>query len=350
VCAIAWTRLERETRTVVTTQARSKRSTLNLTAAGAVAYCSVFPIMQVALVAAFGHGGYRQAGWALAATVLFMPWYARNVLYCARGVRPPHGVWTFVAVTVIILGALPLTGTIWLPSTHVIAVYALIVLRPRWSLPVLVGVVLVQLPYVWWLGSTYPSPDTYYASTALWRTSAVFAPIWLLGAIRQLDTARRALAHDAVVRERLEVDEDLRRTLGTALARIAETADRAATSAAPTAIAASVREIVDDSRRTLADARRTITKYHHPSLGAELSTAAALLSAAGIETALVLPASGVLDSAGAEFRAEVRSEIAALLRESIDGACTITLRDDGGLRLVIDKHPLPIAAVEGGAR
>jgi hypothetical protein len=46
-----------------------------------------------------------------------------------------------------------------------------------------------------------PGAPYYYPITLLWRTSAVFVPVWLVAAVRQLEAARNDLARDAVLRE-----------------------------------------------------------------------------------------------------------------------------------------------------
>jgi hypothetical protein len=61
-----------------------------------------------------------------------------------------------------------------------------------------------------------PATMAYYLVTVLWRSAAVVVPTWLVGAVRRLQEDRRALADEAVVRERLRIDTELRATLGAA--------------------------------------------------------------------------------------------------------------------------------------
>jgi signal transduction histidine kinase len=303
---------------------------------GVIAYCMVFPIVQVGVIAESADGSYGRAAWALAATACFLPLHLRHVLSAVRGTRPPDAVWSFLVMSAVIAGAAPLAGPIWLPSFHAVAVSALIVLRPRWSLAVVAAVVIAQAPLALALDSTITAGASYYTLTVLWRSTAVFVPVWLLGTIRQLDTARQALAHEAVVRERLDIDAELRRTLGIALAGIAARGERAAAlvDRDPLALPGDLQELVDSSRRTLGEARQMVSSYHRPSLRAELSTAAALLTAAGIETTLVLPPATQLETAGPQFRAQIRSATAALLRDGSTRRCVITVTSrDGQARL-----------------
>lgn len=297
---------------------------------GVLAYCSVFPIMQVAVIAESSDGGHRRAAWALAATACYLPLHLRHVLYAVRGTRPPHGASTFLAMAAVIAAVIPMAGTLWLPTTHAVAVSALIVLRPRWSLPAVAAVVAAQTPLALALHSSLTDAATYYTLTVLWRSSVVFVPVWLLGTVRQLDAARQALARDAVLRERLTIDGELRRTLGIALAGIAARGERAGSLVERSAVDDALHDLVARSRHTLAEARQLIRSYHRPSLRAELSTAAALLTAAGIQTRVVLPPDGRFDAAP-DFRDRIRAATAALLRDGSARPCVLSVGADGQL-------------------
>src|SRR5438128_1250084 len=165
--------------------------------AGALAYCSVFPFIQIGLVAESWAGGYGRAAWALAATAVYLPIHLRHVHYAIRGRRPPAGAGGLAIMTVAIAAALPVSRELWLPTFHAAAVSALIVLRPRWSLPFFGALLIAQAPLSLALHSQIPSAPSYYTLTLIWRTSAVFLPVWLIGTVRQLEAARRALADDA---------------------------------------------------------------------------------------------------------------------------------------------------------
>jgi hypothetical protein len=297
---------------------------------GILAFCAVFPIVQVVVIAASLDHWHRRAAWALAATAVYLPLHLRHVLYAVRGTRPHYAGATVLVMAAAIVGVLPMVGPYWLPSMHAIAVSALIVLRPRWSLPVVVAVVAAQTPLALALHSSVVDATTYYTLTMLWRTSVVFVPVWLLGTVRQLDAARQALARDAVLRERLTIDGELRRTLGIALAGIAARGERAGSLVERSAVDAALHDLVARSRHTLAEARQLIRSYHRPSVRAELSTAVALLAAAGIETRVVLPPDGSFDAAP-EFRARIRAATAALLRDGSARACVLSVRADGQL-------------------
>ncbi|MGH3397316.1 MAG: hypothetical protein ACRDPO_21765, partial [Streptosporangiaceae bacterium] len=190
--------------------------------AAVAAYCMVFPVVQVGLIAA-SNPGYGQAAWAAAATAAYAPLYLFQVSYLVRDRRPPRAGWALAAMTAIIVAALPLAGGWWLPSFASVAVCLLLMVPWRWSLPGVAALIAAQVP----LAAAFPAADwpdapaarlPYFAVTLGWRIAAVFIPVWLVRTVRQLDAARRELAQDVVLRERLRTDDRLRQTLGAALA------------------------------------------------------------------------------------------------------------------------------------
>ena len=123
--------------------------------------------------------------------------------------------------------------------------------------------------------------------TLLWRTAAVFVPVWLAGTVGQLEKARRELAQNAVLRERLQLDDRLRVTLRARWPRSWPAGSgprrrRMAIRPRPGGTAA-LAETSGASGRAPA----AFSALHRPS-PAELETAASLLTAAGIPTRLAL--------------------------------------------------------------
>lgn len=327
-----------------------------LTPAGIAAYCMVFPFVTIDVTAA-SNPGYSRLVWALAATAAYAPLYLRHVLYFVRDQRPPGAGWTLAAVTVIIAGATPFAGGWWLPSFAAVAVCLLMMGPWRWSLLSIAGLVAAQVP----LALAFPAagwPDApaarppYFAITLVWRTAAVFIPVWLAKAVRQLQAARRELAEDAVLRERVRVDDRLRQTLGAALATIAARGERSAALAggSPGSAGPELSALVETARGALADTRQLLRGLHQPSLRAELETAANLLTAAGIQTRLVLAGGEPPAKASAEFRAALRLATARLLRDDTARACVLTLTSvDGPAQLDIQvdgKHLASMAVTQ----
>lgn len=353
--ALPWRGLVSRGEVVVrlTDSARSGSRT-RLTDTGIAAYCMVFPVVQVGVVIAEANGGFGSGGWALAATAAYVPLYLRHVLYFIRGRRPPAAGWTLAAVTIVVAGAVPLVGQGWLPSFFAVAVCFLMVAPWRWSLPAVAALALAQAPLAIAFPLAAPAAfrgaPVYYAITMLWRTSAVFVPVWLVALVRQLEAARNDLARDAVLRERLTVDSRLRATLGVALASISARGQKSASLAGtdPAAAARELTALAEISRDALADTRKLLNGLRQPPIRAELETAAGLLTAAGIATRLVLPAGDPAGSVSPELRSGLRSATARLLRDGTARTCVITLASAGGReQLGIDVDGQRLALLDG---
>jgi two-component system, NarL family, sensor histidine kinase DesK len=140
----------------------------------------------------------------------------------------------------------------------------------------------------------------------------------------------------AIARERLRIDDELRRTLGVALHAIVARGEWAIALAArnPAMVEDELRALVEGSRQGLAEARRTIRGYQQLSLRAELDSAAALLAAAGIHTRLVLPSGELPESVDAAPRAALQAAVARLLHSGAVRHCSIMVtRQDGRVQL-----------------
>lgn len=322
---------------------------------GALVYGSVFPLVQLGLVVTDPNGS-REVSWpvAVAATAAYLPLYLHHVAWAARRARPPAGRWTLLVLAAVVTAGLPLVGSHWLPVFAVVAASAMFVLPWPRSLLVAGGVVAAQAPLALAVDSPLPDAASYYVFSVWWRAASLFVPIWLLGAIRQLQEARQSLAEEAVVRERLRIDGELRRTVGAALDSIAARGQRATTLVdGDLEVAASeVRELVDGSRRSLAEARRVINGYHQPTLNAELEAAAALLTAAGITTRVETRGEPLATTAAdPTVRSTLRAVAADVLRDGTAGACVITLISEGGRPQVkVRTEEGPTAGADGRAR
>jgi two-component system sensor histidine kinase DesK len=328
---ISWRPVGRS-RVVAKLQASQRSNRLILLATLGAMACSIgFPVLELVRVAidwapspSSGH-----ALQALVATACYLPLYVRLVWHAARGSRPPHAGWTVTVIAVVIVGAVPVVGTVWLPSLHALAVSVLIVVRPPWSLAVVAVLAAATAPLAIALGDPEWAP--YLAATVVWRGGAVFVLVWLVGATRRLQAAREALAEEAVARERLRMDRELRSTLGAALEAIAAKGQQAAALAVqdPTLAEGELEGLVEGSRRTLADARRLVNGYQQPSLRAELESATILLTAAGIHTRVVLAAGELPERLEAAPRAALRAAVARLLRDDAARHCAITVTSEG---------------------
>lgn len=302
---------------------------VRLAVPAALLHSTAFALVQLGVVVGYPYGP-DNAWWAVAATACCLPLHLHHVAWAVRGLRPPAGRWTLLALTAVVVAASPVVGNGWLPMFAFVAVSALLVLPWPWSVLAVAAVAAAQAPLAVALDSPV-DPAAYYAFVVLSRGTALFAPIWLLGAVSQLDQARRSLTEAAVVRERLRIDDELRGTVGIALAAVAARGRRAnAGSDDPEVLAGEASALVDDSRRALAAARRLVNGYRRPSLAAELQTAASLLRAAGVETRVELPAEGLADVADDEVRAALRDAVGAWLQDGGNGTCVLHATYAGG--------------------
>ncbi|MFG2004922.1 hypothetical protein ACGFNU_37830 [Spirillospora sp. NPDC048911] len=304
---------------------------VRLAPGGAVACSALFPTVQVAL--AFGYpGGTRAALWSLAATAAYLPLHMRHLWHAARGARPPAGLWSLAAMAVVILGATPLAGGTWVRAYVALVVSAVLVLPSRWSYPAGAVLVLASGPVGYELGLAWTEvPWVWF--TLMSGSTALLLLVWLAAALIRLQSAREALAQQAVAQERRRIDDDLRSTLGAALAAIAARGERSRDLLArgdQDRLAVEMTRLSEDARTTLADARQRVRGYRRPSLRAELETAAALLSAAGITTRLDLPQGPIPATIDDRPRAALRSTVTRLLRDHTARTCVITVSARGG--------------------
>jgi hypothetical protein len=307
---------------------------IRLTAVGAVGCSIALPLLELARIATGSIPSPGRTAQALVATACYLPLHVRHVWNATRGTRPPGAPWTLLVMAVVIIGALPVIGTSWLTSLHALAVSALIVLRPPWSLLVVAGLLAAPAPLAIAFGD--PRWAAFSTISVVWRGAAVFVLVWLTGATRRLQEARLVLAEQAIARERLRIDGELRRTVGAALEAIVARGERAIALAArnPELVEEELGILAEGSRRSLGEARRMIRGYQQLSLRAELDSAVALLAAAGIRTRLVLPSGDLPESVDAEPRAALRAAVARLLGDGAARDCSIVVtRQDGRVRL-----------------
>lgn len=119
---------------------------------------------------------------------------------------------------------------------------------------------------------------SYYTASVIWQGACLFVLVRLVGAARRLHATRLALAAEAVARERLRMDAELRRTLGAALAAILATGERAGRLARtdPAAATEALGSLIRGARAALGQARRIVSRYQDT---VEPGSAAALRAA-----------------------------------------------------------------------
>jgi two-component system sensor histidine kinase DesK len=327
---IAWRHLGRLPWVVVSLHGKDRSRLLTFAGPGVIAYCILFPAVQIALIAETWGNGYEKAAWALGATACFLPLQVRLVRDAIRGTGRSDARWSLPLIAAAVLGAIPLVGPFWLPNLAAIGVSALLVLPTRPALVIVAAVLLAVTPIA--LAQDSPlSFALWFTGGVLYRGTSLFVLVQLVASMRRLQATRVALAEEAVVSERLRIDDELRETLGAALAAIVAGGER--TASLLTTDAASAREeldcLVDRSRRTLADARNVINRFHVPPQ-VEIETAVSLLNAAGIRASIEGDVRDVDPADEAAARLELRSAVAQLLRHDDARSCIIRIGTERG--------------------
>jgi len=270
---------------------------------------------------------------AVVATGLYLPLHVRHVVSGLRGEQPRALRWTLLAMAVVIVGFTPLLGAFWLYAYSALAASLLVTTRTRTSLPLLT-VILVAVGI--WGAHVTPlvgrAEYIYLPAAVLERAMMVFVPVWLVGALRRVHAARSALADEAVATERRHVDDELEKTVGTALEQIARRARRslAAMSNRDQVADDELRALTEGSRHALAVARRVIRRYQLIPSFVELENAVSLLRAAGVDASVELPQRELPSALEDATRSSLRDLVADLLHEQPTGPVVLQVTDDNG--------------------
>ncbi|MFE9746985.1 hypothetical protein ACFYOT_18960 [Saccharothrix saharensis] len=266
---------------------------------------------------------------AVVATCAYLPLHLWHVHHAMHGRRPAGTGWSLVAMAVLVFAALPLVGVHWFGALYPLGASVLVLLRPRWSVP-LFGA-LVALPSAVSSVVGGGSWGVYFSSGVLLHGLVLAVPVWLIATVRELRAASAAVAGQAIVRERVRVEQEVRRTLGVALASIVHDGELAARQAvtAPGPAERRVRTMIGAARAALADGRALAAGFQPGGLRAELSSAAAVLGTAGIDVRLVLPPDGPTGPPAATLLTALRAEVVRLLQDEDVRACTISLVGPG---------------------
>jgi two-component system, NarL family, sensor histidine kinase DesK len=300
----------------------------------AVVYAAVWAVLQVAVISLFV-GNATDVVAAAVVTLGYLPAYLWNIR-CNAQAKATLGSWSLLLIAAIIIAPTAYIGNFWLSTYHVIAVTAVIVLPHPWSWLTFALVVIAQVPLAAALDSPIPGAGSYFAVTVLWRSATVLVPLWLVRTVGELRTTRAHVTDQAVILERIRIDDDLRHTVQPTLSAIAARGDTAYGFVSRDDAHTALTCLVDESRRALADARQLIRSYQSALLMNEVCAAVVLLEAAGISTTVEADDSlseRTLDDAS---RSQLRAGLAGLLRETGATRCTILVTDvDGHIRIEV---------------
>jgi signal transduction histidine kinase len=164
------------------------------------------------------------------------------------------------------------------------------------------------------------------AITTVMVTLVVYGLIRLVDRVAEREAARPALAAAAVAEERLRIAAELSDGLGRGLATIVSGARRAL--AMPSGAAQVLGEVVATARLSLADARAAAASYRAMSLGPELTTARAMLDAAGIAVDVRAGHAEPLGPAGALLASVLREAVTDVVRRGAASMCVIETHEE----------------------
>ncbi|WP_329426751.1 histidine kinase [Streptosporangium sp. NBC_01495] len=150
--------------------------------------------------------------------------------------------------------------------------------------------------------------------------------------VEEVHAARLALAMVAADEERLRIAAELSDGIGRGLAAIVGGVRLVLER--PERTAEVLGEVVGTARRSLADTRNAAAGYRATSLAPEVTTARAMLAAAGITAEVRVGHSEPLGPAGALLAAVLREAVTEVLRQNTARTCVIeTTAADGTVRL-----------------
>jgi two-component system sensor histidine kinase DesK len=303
----------------------------------AATYAVSMPVWSYGRVLAEPHQHSAAVAGAVAAacSVVLQVWL---LVPMARGQRPRHASWLVAVFVVINAAAFPVIGAPWLAAGEQLAVLAAVFLRLRWSVPAVA--ILTAAPAVVWATGHDLALGHYFTQNTVFWPLTMGPLIWLARAAAQLRSGRQELVGSAVIAERVRIDDELEASLGAELERLIAAGQRAARAAGqdPAAAERELRALTETSRSALAQTRRMASRYQAITVRSEVSTAVALLAAAGIPADVDVPAAVLGQPLDSARLAGFRSGLTTVLHDQAPGEWLITA--DGGrgdLRLAIRR-------------
>jgi signal transduction histidine kinase len=311
---------------------RSAADLIRLASVGAIAFSIAVPLVIVVLFATTP-SVWHHFPEALVATALYLPLYVHHVRYGLRGERPRFLFLTLGAMAVVIVGVTPLLGAEWFYAFSALVASVLVTTPPRFSFPAAagtlaaVGIWAAELRNNSGIHIFGGGLAAYFPFAVADRAAAVFVLVWLVGALRRVQSARAALAEAALGAERGRIDIELSESVVSELEEVVMKgvhAEDAARRGSPK-VEEELESLVKGSRLALANARRIIRQYKIVSPAAELEKAALLLRSAGIEATIVIPETGLPLALDESLRSALQVAVAQLLSEDVAGPVVLKL-------------------------
>jgi two-component system sensor histidine kinase DesK len=205
----------------------------------------------------------------------------------------------------------------------------------------------------WSAGAAPWQPAAIDTAIAALCAAGLYAQVWVQAVAERLDAARKMEREMAVYDERLRIAADLHDIQGHNLHVIAlksELAQRLS-EAEPARAAAEMRDVQELARQALGDSRELVWGHRAVSLDTEMSNAARVLAAAGIEASLSRPPDvPPLPAPVAKLLGLVVRECTTnVLRHSAAKRCDVALTVDDGTAHLRFTNDLPLGGPAGPA-
>jgi two-component system sensor histidine kinase DesK len=289
-----------------------------------------------------------QIAFAVPAMALVAFLHVRHIQAAARDTRPRGWQWSLAAVALLTYLPLNWIGPDWGATGLLLASSAMLLLPGRWRFSV--GFVLIFLVNAGWntlltfgyLGNTRGDAIgtnsskvvvlTYYVGIQIVFQLALYGVVRLVVLVNELYETRSELAQLAVDRERVRVSRDLHDLLGQSLSAISLKGDLAMrllpidTVGAQTEIVS----LTEVARTALRDVRAITRDEHQVTMRDEITAAAALLAAAGVDARIDDGGYELPQSVEQVLAWAVREGTTNLLRHSDASYCVIKLHRIGG--------------------
>ncbi len=281
----------------------------------------------------------------------------RHSLAAARGERPHHWPWTFLALLALVY--LPMVWLTWRWYTTLwFVIGSAAMLLPRRTAAVIIAIqvpVALLLHHRPWAeeglsAATWSWMVIYLAVILLLGGACLYGAARLVRTVDELYDARAELAQVAVGRERLRVSRDLHDLLGHSLSAVSLKGDLALRllSSDPQVARSEIESLTEVARDALRGMRAVTRDQREASLREEIQGAAALLAAAGIDARIDTDLPHLSPPVATVLGWAVREGVTNILRHSDAETCTITAgQQDGKIRLEIVNDGAGTAMGEG---
>jgi two-component system sensor histidine kinase DesK len=302
---------------------RSSAWSIRLASSLAVTFSVVFAALVAGSIAVWPPTSSHTVP-AVGATAFYLVLHLNHLRYGLRGESPPWGWVTVVAMGVVIFGVTPLLGSMWVFAFFAVGSSILLVAPPGWAV-LLFGAVAAAGGVAAAMFGQPPGAVAWTTVGVVFRGVTPYVFVWMVGALRDLESARAALVRDAVVAERALLEERLSVSIGVQLDAIAargqDASDRL--EAGVTAFD-DLDALIEGARAALSDARRLVASYRRRSAQEEMASAADLLLAAGMDVRLAVSATRAQVPLDDHQRRTLREAISRVLRSGPTGVLALS--------------------------